>query len=578
MLLLNAIVINGQNSNDTLLIKSLLDDANIAEDIGDFQLSLNYAKKVLAIDSAEPIAYYTILRSYFQLDEFLKMSEYADMALKRDNDNISYLNAKSIAEHMLDNYEIAIKFANKAISLGSESEMVYIGRGHSYLRLGNFQQAYYDLKKGIELGANEADVFYLYGLAAYEVKDFEESLRYISYYIKHKDNNLQMQSFLYRAKLLMDYGYFEEALADLKTYTEPLKKGQIREEKFFYKSQPDVIQGFGISYAHLGAFDKAIKYLNESLQFESSRLNNSSIYYSKSHFFMAIIYFNLEDLENVKYHLKAMIEIVPEEGTPYLQLAKVYHNEEDYDTALSYLEQIGNKTTDLTDRKEYLNDIAKLYIQYGEIDKAIHYHLEYLKLNPDDSIVTEELAGVFMKDIPRYINEFIAYYDIFASKHQTNSKEAAYYHAVKALLYMEVNDLDSALTEINKAIEIDPFSEYFCVRSLLHFREYHERADRFGQDKSLMGLETKILQDIDAASDLSHKKADTYLLKTTYLIYFDRRNEACKAANQAAKFGGAIDKKQLKFICKGKEPKDIEKYGDLEVNFNLSTFEERFVK
>lgn len=570
---MNTVFLKAQNNSDSIESRKLFDIASkLFYSDNNFYLSKKYANEAIAKDNTNEEAHVLISWSCLFLNEYSNAIEYADLALKFNGNNYYLFCIKAMAEYHLQNYNASIKFAKKAISLGlNDNIFVYQYKGLSHVKLGEVRQAYDDLKLAIKLGG-DGEVYYQFAVVAYDLGEFEESFKCINTYIKYDNSNIH--AYLYRAKLHMEFGYFEEALADLKTYTEPLKKGQMREELFYVKSQPDVIQDFGISYTYKGDFDTAIKYLNESLQLEPSRLSNSSKYYSKSHSFMAIIYFNLEDLEKVKYHLKAMIELVPEEGTPYLQLAKVYHNEEDYDTALSYLQQIGDKTTDLTDRKEYFNDIAKLYIQYGEIDKAIHYHLEYLKLNPTDKEIKMELERVFFENTPKYKDQHFIYYDILASKYDTKSKEYAYLQAVKSMLLVEIKDWDNAIEGIGKAIGIHPFSEYYGIRSLIWFMKYTELSERKGQEESLIKIKNEIFKDIDKALESNHRKADAYMLKLNYFMYFEMRDEACKVIKEAAKLGAKINKYQLKSICTGKEPK--EKNIKWEFSYNLSRWDERF--
>lgn len=571
-ILLSITVVNAQNQPDFLHNESYKSGINFFNK-KDYSRAIKYFEKAIKEDNRNQPAYAMIGVCYLETGDLIKAKTYIDTSLKLDTNDVEMYVVKAVCEFHLENFDLAIHSATKAIELGTEDYNAFYFRGLSYNKKGSQFLALSDFKAAVAAGTSNVDVFLLGGVTAFEIEEYDDALRFFEVVIKHDENIVD--AFLYRGRIYFIESYFEHAIQDFLTYTASLKNSeQQRSEKLFTQTKPEIIQSLGISYVYTGDFDKAIKYLNESLQFESSRLNSSSIYYSKSHFFLAIIYFNLEDLEKVKLHLKAMIEIVPEEGAPYLQLAKLYHNEEDYDTALSYLKQIGNKTTDLTDRKEYLNDIAKLHIQYEEIDKAIHYHLEYLKLNPDNKGIKQELEEVFFRNMPKYIDQHLMYYDILASKYDTKSKEYAYFQAVKSMLFLEIKDWDNAIEDIGRAIEIHSFSEYYSIRSLVHFMKYTELMNQEGEEEHLIKLKNQILKDIDKSIESKHRKADAYILKTIYLMYFEMRDEACKTAKEAIKFGATINKNRIKSICTGKEP--MKKNSEWELNYNLSSWGERF--
>lgn len=571
---LNTVILNAQSNSDSIESRKLFDIAsNFFYSDNDFYLAKKYAYEAINKDITNEEAHVLISWSYLFLNEYSNAIEYADLALKFNENNYYPFCIKAMAEYHLQNYNASIEYAKKAISLGLDDNIfVYQYKGLSHVKLGELRQGYEDLRLALKFGG-DGEVYYQYAIAAYDLEEFEESMKYINTYIKNENSNIH--AYLYRAKLYMEFGYFEEALADLTTYTEPLKKGQIKDEKLFVKSQPDVIQGFGISYAHLGEFDKAIKHFNESLQIEPSRLNHSSIYYSKSHFFLSIIYSNLDNLEKVKYHLKAMIELAPEEGMPYLLFAKIYFYIKDYDTALSYLNQIGDKTTDFGEEADYFKQIAGLYAQFDNVDKTVYYLLESFKNNPDDTETANDLIGLFNEFAPKYTNEYMIYFDIMALKFGENDNEKyAYFHAFKSMLYGENKEWDKVIEGLTRVIDIHPFSEYYAIRSLVYFMKYTELSEQKGQEKSLLKLKNQIFKDIDKALESNHRKADAYMLKITYLMYFEMWDETCKTAKEAIKLGATINKDQIKSICTGKEA--IEKNSEWDINYNLSSWGERF--
>jgi len=364
LVLINALSVSAQKENDSIESKRLFDLASDAYYTSkDYHSAINYANEAIAKDSTNEEAFALISLSYLFLDEYTYAIKYADLALKFDANNYYSFSVKALAEFKLQNYKATIEYATKAISLGLDDNiLVYQHRGLSYVKLGELRLGYQDLRQAIKVGG-DGEVYFQYGVVAFDLEEFQESLKYIHAYIKYETINIH--AYLYRAKLYMEYGYFEEALADINTFTGPLKKGQFRDEALYIKSQPDVTRALGICYANLGDLDKGIKYLKEFLEIEPSRLIDPISSYVVVHTYLAGIYFDLGDLESVKNHLKEMTELVPEEGYPYLQLAKLYHNEEEYETSLNYLIQLKGKSTGFVEMTAYLKEIAELFIQYN---------------------------------------------------------------------------------------------------------------------------------------------------------------------------------------------------------------------
>ena len=558
--------VSGQYQDDSLASQELFDRGLEAFENGDFKSGNRLFHKAIEKDSTNYNAFAMLGNCYFALYEFEKARSYFDFYLKYYPDNTVFWYRKAIIEFELKDYNSCIEYANKAIYLGLEDEVLYVLRGRSYGAIGNLEQSYSDLKRATELGAY-LDAYYYLGIIAFDLGKLEESFSYIDYYIKREDTqNLILNAYLSRARIYRYLGRFQEALADIQKYEDTLQY-ETQQRINYDATIPEVLRIKGICYTGLGENDIGYTFLKESLKLES---------HPSAHYYIGGIYFQREDTENAKSHFEAIIRSTPEDGYPYIVLAFLYYNKEDYVTSLSYLKQTEGKTTGFIEMTDYLKESAMLYIYHGEIESAIQCHLEYLKLNPDDQQIKQELEGVFSKNMPKYITENLKYYDIISSKFDKNSKEAAYFQALKSMLYFEVNDYESALNEINKTIDIHLFSEYYALRSFIYFKKYTELEKQEKQEEHLLKLKNQIFKDIENALESNHRKVDAYMLKTTYLMYFEMRNEACKTANEAVKLGAKINKDQLKSICTGKEPK--EKNNEWEFNYNLSSWNELFSK
>lgn len=102
---------------------------------------------------------------------------------------------------------------------------------------------------------------------------------------------------------------------------------------------------------------------------------------------------------------KRVIELRPDLVMAYSDLAVTYEGTKDYENAIYYYKH----ALDLTDKPEYLNDIARLYSEMSEYKKAIEYYERSLPRSTDKRPVLRLLAKEYLNkgDLERAIY----YYD-----------------------------------------------------------------------------------------------------------------------------------------------------------------------
>ena len=146
----------------------------------------------------------------------------------------------------------------------------------------------------------------------------------------------------------------------------------------------------GKQYHHLGDYDTALRYLQQSLKIsqeigdksgEGTTLNNiSQIFKARGDYDTALRY--------LQQSLKIRQEIGDKsgEGTTLNNISSLYHARGDYDTALRYLQQslkIRQEIGDKSGEGTTLNNISQIFKARGDYDTALRYLQQSLKIRQE---------------------------------------------------------------------------------------------------------------------------------------------------------------------------------------------------
>lgn len=316
--------------------------------------------------------------NYMFLDEVAFIDQIADEAfdipeeLKTKVEKEEAPELSEVAQEAFDNeeYERAIELYTQAIRQSAYDHQSYYMRGRARYTLGNYYKALGDMERAIELNDQYADYFNYLGLIKYSLTDyanakidFRQSIRldstgYIGYLncafasfqlqeydsaityfdrgIVHNPENGQL--ILNRGVTHYQVNHYQESLND---YRHVLK--------LEYGDQGETLNRMGVAFYGLEQYDSAILYFREAVELSSDNFQRQKN--------LGDSYYKLDNYsEAIQSYRKAQELTEEPDATLLNDLAMSYYHSEDYQTALSVLNElieINNENASYFDNRAY---------------------------------------------------------------------------------------------------------------------------------------------------------------------------------------------------------------------------------
>lgn len=269
----------------------------------------------------------------------------------------------------------------------------YIQKARYKLYYYKYTEAMESLNVVIEHKPNNANAYYLRGIAKYNLGDFYGAEKDYSQTLEIKANFAK--AYYYRGMTRIQLYNFQGAIRDFNQTLEFVT----------YDSELYVQRGF--CKLRLERYERAIEDFNKSI----SRNKNAK----KAYYFRAVAYENLRDTSRALQDLTKAIEIDSAYTLPYIYRGQIYHDQKQFKQALADYNQAlhhnpnntralinrsltYNKMNRLNDAMEDLNKVVRiepanslayynralLRSQIGAYDKAIEDYNQVLKYNPQN--------------------------------------------------------------------------------------------------------------------------------------------------------------------------------------------------
>lgn len=339
-------------------------------------------------------------------------------------DNIILIHAKNGRE------QLAIQIANIAIGRCKEDLAdFYRHKANCIASLEKFEEALPVYLKAYELEPENANLNYNYGYCYFELKQWENAIKYLKIYEEIDNRN---------------EGNFNDAM--------------------FY---------LGTSYQHLNKFDEALEYFDKAIEAEPFY----SYFYNKAEVLL--------DQNNFPEALKTVnagLELFPDTAELYHKRYNVYKK----------MNQIENANLDLKkayamqpNNSDYLIDMGVFYKSENNIENAIECYKKCIENKENVAGAYCNLAGIYEKnDLTQ--KEAIEYYqraieaepsnakmyynfgNYFSNKNEPNEAKKLFLKSIKldptlpepynnmAVLFHDLKNYDSALVYALKALELTP--------------------------------------------------------------------------------------------------------------------------
>ena len=149
----------------------------------------------------------------------------------------------------------------------------------------------------------------------------------------------------------------------------------------------EILHLLGVTYYHLGAHERAVEYLNKSLQQDSQ---NADVFYDLGNV--------CQDQGNLDEALKAYqkaLEIEPEHPDAHNNIGMVLHDLGQLDKAIPHYQ----KALELTPQSAMIhNNLALAYEENNESQKAIAHYGRAIQIDPNYADAHINVGNIFMKE------------------------------------------------------------------------------------------------------------------------------------------------------------------------------------
>lgn len=473
---------------------------------------------------------------------------------------------RAVSSIYLKNYEQAISDLTVMINYYDKDYYLYYLIATAFLETNELQKADEAIKRAYELNPESSGVLFAYGLACFKKGDDIQAIKYLSEAKKLKTLESLDPAVLYYLGMSYYFTFeFEKAIHNFELF---LNHNSHHLRDPFQVTQAEL--KLGLLYSSYKEWNKSIPLLIKSLEVNSSC--------QLCYFSLALAYFATGQLDKAEDVIEISLSKFPGDGVFELNKGTLLmmrgdfkqsriHLQKAYDLGIQHVTDTTLFYSSLTERAYFVGDTL---LALNSINKAIHY-------NPTSASLYDMRISIYTSNQDKYLHNILDDVDKLLELFSENTEILAYYHAYRAALYVMMNKLEKGMSEINYAIELDSFPEYFAYRGFLKLIQLHHVMQNKEDEHIELSVQNDILEDIETALLFNHRKKDAYILHTSILAMFERNEEACKSAQEAIKLGATFDEAILNYMCNLKKVKQKTLRNTyLEDEYYLTGFKERF--
>jgi predicted O-linked N-acetylglucosamine transferase (SPINDLY family) len=368
--------------------------------------------------------------------------------LKSSSSNFEVIHLLGIIKIQLKQFEEAIVWLNKAISINPNNHSVFNNLGVCYKELKKYNEALNNFQNAIKIKSDYAEAYNNLAIIYKSLENYEEAIKNYNKSIKLKPeyaesyNNLGI-IYLNQEKFDAAKDLFEQAIKIKPNYAEA-----------YYN--------LGNIYKKKKNYDYSIKYYNLALELKKN--------YAEAVNNLGTIYLNQEKFDAAKDLFEQAIKIKPNYADAVNNLGIVYLNQEKFDAAKDLFEQAIKIKPNYT---ETINNLGIVNLNQEKFDAAKDLFEQAIKIKPSYFEAVNNLGIVYLNQ-----EKFDAAKDLFEQAIKMKHDYAEAYCNL-GLVFLKLNDVKTAKFNIEKAIFLnDSFQNaYVALGSYYNKIEDYENAE-----------------------------------------------------------------------------------------------------
>lgn len=391
---------------------------------GELDNAIEDYSAAITIDSTDDKLYALRGYAYFQNKNFeMSVADYNE-AIKINHDESSYYANRGIAYFMLNDFSKAIEDFSIGIKINRENPMFYFNRGNAKYQINDFSGAIADFDEAIKLNNKSFEYFANRGMAKMKVNDIEGAIKDYDESITIYDKNDNLYNERGNAKMIMRD--FEGAILDFDSAI------SLNSTNFIY------YYNRGNAKTELKKYDEAILDYNSALSINNKDADificRGNAQLKNSKYNEAIIDYNnaieLNDNEANYYYNRAIAKLMIENYEGVIDDCNIAIHLEDKNPLFYILK--GNAECKLCDYEAAISSF-KTGVSKGYSTAEAYNYIAYCYLYQEK-----------YSEAMNYINRAIRI---------TNNTDGNIIDT-RGEIYMAQNNLNSAIDDFNKAIQL----------------------------------------------------------------------------------------------------------------------------
>jgi tetratricopeptide (TPR) repeat protein len=411
--------------------------------------------------------------------DYLQALKFAQLANTFDNGAAYTLNTISSLYIQKEQYDSAVYYATKAITVAPKWRYPYLNNAYSFYKLNLKDSALKYYRQAVIVDPSNADAFVDLGRFYHHMRKMDSAEILYEKALTMEPENVYANN---------NMGWLLKEKRQFKTAIEHFKKSVNADPLFF-----SAYNGLSKVYSELKQFDSARYYYEKALQQYPDKMLTTN--------YLGNFYKESKQYDSALYYYRQAINYDLSDNTPYINIAKTYSVQKKYDSAVYYYRQ----ATRVGGANAFaLNQLGLYYKDRHKYDSAVYYFSQALDVRPNWGTALNNLALAYY-DQKKYdvANEY------FRKGMEKDSTNAALFNNA-GLAYKEAFKLDSAKQFFSKAIELNPsiLSAYINLGWLYRQQRKYDSAKYV----FLKGVET---------NPFNADMANNLILLYTYLNQFD---------------------------------------------------------
>lgn len=336
----------------------------------DFQKALKYAEKAIIADKNYGYAYYRKGATLYSLGKTNEAYEYLQKAAKL---GYEYHELFGILSHILskqNNYQQALIYANKAISLNEKYANGYCVKGIAEYHLKDKENALKSFFLAKKLGCKNDSVYDFISYILYEKNEYKKALKYVSKAIKAQPDNSRLH--LLEGCILVKLDKDDEA-----------KEKFLKLEKLGCKS--DILYSrLSDIYFYENNYEKSLEYANKAVLIDSE---DGYFRYRQG-----MAYYNLKNYKKAQAAFQKAEQSGYKDDDMYGNMSYIFSAEDDFSSSLKY----ANKALFLNSKRGYFHyrrGFALFFLEKFKEAKDCYLKAEQLGYQYEGMFY--HLAGIF---------------------------------------------------------------------------------------------------------------------------------------------------------------------------------------